>query len=706
MLGSEAHPNINHNLNATQRWSNVSSLRLFVSSSLRLFVPAISILSLVGCNVPVSRNQEFDTAVAKVTRLGTVYAPLGSQNFSATYYSETGPRVINGVTVNPSGDMSPVNGITLSSDNSEYTSSINTGWPTSYHALNMYTPANWTLSFTPTNVPGNVCYDPTTPTTASAPYPTLPSTQSFVQELDPGVGIISWEFGFDNGFFLEEDTLPGVAHPVQFTCYINTQANPQISQSGVLPRFVLDDALPSAVQVAALSQIKAAPANTFLHLFSSDLQQFTGQAATSVASDGMSAVFPYPTGINNAALPAGSYIGTITTDVPGQTETTNAMEPFIIGHDGQTYPGAFGVAFAGPKAVTTGVSQPVGSGKQRCSGSPSTINSTVGFSGPIVTSITQNKLLLPTNTSIAVGSSPTFVLPINYTTDSKTVQIDSCSHQTTQYSGPQSALVVNTASGNVSVVEIGQESFPQGTIAVGQQPVAAALGPNNLVYVANYGSGTISEINTSSLTQTRTLPVMQHPTTVAFDSTGNLWVGGQGFVDKVSISNWVVSSSTPVDGTVNGMVYAPTQGAMVQVILQNGTVGHPVTGGTNANPISFSSSQSSYSTVNVLNASTLSSSGPTMTATSNGSYTQSTILPYLAFPAQTAFVPPTMTSQSGDIVAVAVGNTFTISHVPTGEQLLSGTVPYAIRGVAVGTTAVYFTMTESNSVVTVPINLQ
>jgi hypothetical protein len=64
---------------------------------------------------------------------------------------------------------------------------------------------------------------------------------------------------------------------------------------------------------------------------------------------------------------------------------------------------------------------------------------------------------------------------------------------------------------------------------------------------------------------------------------------------------------------------------------------------------------------------------------------------------------PPLTSTAGEVVAVVNGNSFTLTYLPSGDQLVSGTLPYPIRGVAVGPSAVYFTMPESNSVVTVPI---
>jgi len=307
------------------------------------------------------------------------------------------------------------------------------------------------------------------------------------------------------------------------------------------------------------------------------------------------------------------------------------------------------------------------------------------------------------------------VIAINSTHDMVSTQLDDCTYANSAYSGQQSVAVLNTGSASVSVVQIGDETFPSGTIAVGNQPVAAALSTSKLLYVANYGDGTISEVDTTNLIQNRTLAVVQHPTSVAFDPSGTLWVGGQGSICPVSISNWSVGTCASMDGTVTQIGFSASQNLMVQTLLQNGTPSSPSQGATMNAAISFASSgQSSYSTVNLVNTSTGVSSGPVISLNSNTAFVQSGVASSLAFPAQTALVPSVLSSSgitgnslssvSGDVVAVATGNTFTVSSLPSGEQLLSGTLPYPVRGVAIGGGIIYFTMTESNSVVSIPFS--
>jgi len=425
----------------------------------------------------------------------------------------------------------------------------------------------------------------------------------------------------------------------------------------------------------------------------------------------MSATFPYPTGPNNSTISAGTYVTTITTDIPGQQETTNSLEPIVIAHDNKNYPGAFGIAYVSNQTKEIDTYGDWQGDDIGCQNIYTTYSNNV-LTGALVTSVTQNKLFTP-NGSITVGANPTVVLPINYVGDDNVQSQNQCTSTEISDQGPQSALVVNTGGASVSVVQIGGETFPSGTVTVGLQPVAAVVGPNKLVYVANYGSGTISEVDPVNLVQTRTLQVMANPTSLNFDASGTLWVGGQGYLDSVNVSSWSVTSSTAVDGTISQMGYSKQQNALIQVVLQNGTPTSPSNGGTMHAQVSYTTPQSSYSTVMLTNASTGASSGPTIAAQSNAAYVQSPVASSLAYPAQTAFVPaslsgsgissPGISATSGELIAVANGNVFTISALPSGEALMSGTLPYPIRGVSIGGDTVYFTMTESNSVVTVPM---
>ena len=162
------------------------------------------------------------------------------------------------------------------------------------------------------------------------------------------------------------------------------------------------------------------------------------------------------------------------------------------------------------------------------------------------------------------------------------------------------------------------------------------------------------------------------------------------------------------------MNYDTQKGVLVQTMLQNGNSASVAAGGTTgegttgSNPIVFNTTPGlSYSTQNTFSVATLASATSTSSTVmgDNAAYAQSSIAPYLAFPGQLAFVPPIYSATNGDMTATVNGTSFTVSIVGTGEVLIQGTLPYPARSVALSSTAVYFTMPESNSLVSLPISI-
>lgn len=599
---------------------------------------------------------------------------LASQPVSATWVSDI--SVSNAPTA---GSAAPLNGV-YTDANGLYT----------YNGMRM--PAIWNFSWVPTKT----CYDQSAP-----PYNALtpPLTDNNVS-LFPGIS--SWSFDSDLEFDWSSAPPPNA---VALTCYVNSPNNPDFTVGDVSPAFVLDDAYPSSVQVTSMDPLMAAPSATQLTLYSTSLSVASTVTATSIASDGMSATFPYP------HVAAGAYISAIVSNPPGQRPSTDGMEPFFIGHDDTSFTTAFSVTEAQSPNIQytfSGAADIYGDGT--CAGQPysETSNPASGPAMPIVTLLTQGQIAVGNSSNtIAVGTSPTVVVPFNDMPYSDYIQRDPCDMIEKDYSGAQSALVVNTGSNNISIVSLGGDSdYPTGTVAVGNQPVAASISSDESTgYIANYADGTISVVDLVNLQVTRTITVMPHPTALSLDSSGNVWVGGQGSVERINANTRAVDSTIQIDGSVNSMVFDTKRNVLVQSLLQNGSAQAQSDGGTHANLISFNDpSNPSYSTMNTVNTATGSSSTSSIVV-DNGVFGQSTAAPYLAFPAQTSFVPPVIAGTNDEITATATGNSFTISLVGSGKVLLTGTVPYPIRSIALGGGMLYFTMTESNSLVSLPVVL-
>ncbi len=636
---------------------------------------------LVGCSP--NNDLQVNSALGKVTTGGNVFAPLGSQPITGQWVADIPTTSsLNPNQITPVGYNYSVDGTTAA----WVTGETYLQWPTYFSSTNDRMPAYWNFQWEHPDY----CVSQVAPS-----YPLLPNPAIY-----PDLVLLpnsAWS------------TTPPV---VQFNCWVNSPANPDFVPTEVSPQVVLDNELPSTVQVAAFSQINAEASITHLRLFSMSLTNPANVTAESVALDGGSAVFPYPTASSGASLPAGAYITTITTDPLGEAQTTNGMEPIYIAHNDTSWTSAFGVDVAIPAKTTTTVSyseQLFADEYEECVGSGST--STLGGSSlPLVTLPQLGELAVGTSSNrIKVGSDPTVVIAYNGVTVSSTTPISGCQtgSQTVAYTGAQSALVVNTGSNNVSLVNIGQYPYPSGAVAVGSQPVAAVINPaGTLAYIANYGSGTISEVSLQNVQVTRTLVVAPHPTSVAFDSNGNLWVGAQGSLQLINLLGWSIWTTFPIDGTVTGMSYDVAQGVFVAEVLQNGTASSPSDGKTMSDAIVFSGSGGvSYSTTALIQVTTGDSTTPSPVAADTVPYVESSLAFSLAYPAQSAFNPPIYTSSGGDLIAAANGNTFTVSALSTGKVLVGGTTPYPIRGVKLTSTMLYLTMPDSNSLVTLPLQL-
>ena len=639
---------------------------------------ALSGLALVGCQTVHNNNIEIDTALGKVTTGGNVIAPLGSQPVAGQWTADIpvgSPQNPNNIP--PFGTSYSFEGVT----DPFYTYIPGFGWPTHLLTYNDRMPATWDFQWE--HPP--YCHDAQDP-----PYPLLPNPFIVINS----VQIPTFSYSRNPG--------------ETFTCFENSPANPDFNPFEVSPQFVLDDALPTSIQVSAFSPINAAASITNLRLFSMNLTNPTNLTAISVASDGSSAVFPYPTNSDGSALPAGPYITTITTDPPGGSQTTNGMEPIYIAHDDTSYTSAFAVAAATPSDVWENFGAQDIYNDGTCAGQPYDYKYQYGGNQtPLVTLSTLGQLAVgPASQTISVGTNPTVVIPYNDQEIDNYWQRDQCDQEQETITGAQSALVVNTGSNSISLVNIGYYSYPGGTVQVGSQPVAAVINPaETFAYVANYADGTISEVNLQTVQLTRTLSVGNNPSSVSFDYNGNLWVGGQGYLELINVATWSVWTSYPLDGTVAGMSYDTRMGAFICTLLQNGTRTSRSNGRTLRNPVVFSrAGGTSYSTTAIVNVAT-GSTTLFSTAVDTAPYVLSRFAPSLATPTQNALNPLIYSATNGDLAATVNGNAFAVTSIPSGNVLISGTLPYPARGVALTPTMLYFTMPESNSLVSLPLQL-
>ena len=296
--------------------------------------------------------------------------------------------------------------------------------------------------------------------------------------------------------------------------------------------------------------------------------------------------------------------------------------------------------------------------------------------------------------AVSVGTSPGPVLTFGsntatsgYTEGDATVLDD--------VSGTGYALVLNMGSNSVSVVDL-VNIVSDATIAVGNSPVAAAITPDaSTAYVVNYADGTLSVVSLSSDSVTSTVSVGANPGSVALDASGDIWVGGPGYITELDPSTLGVLNTRSVPATVSALAVSDGTNQIVYNAL--------------ANPSGSGSATVDYGTASA-SMQTMAMPGTSVSAIS---YAQGAAAPYSSSSIATS-LPQAGQLGSGLLVSANYGNALSISATPTGFVVtdlnngvtyVKGSTPGPIRSIAVDPDygEVYLTVPDSNSVITVPL---
>ncbi|MGC1873074.1 MAG: YncE family protein [Acidobacteriaceae bacterium] len=395
--------------------------------------------------------------------------------------------------------------------------------------------------------------------------------------------------------------------------------------------------------------------------------------ATSISSDGMHATFPYPL-LSGSTLPPNLYSWSLINQGPSGHQLAG-NDWLAVGQADTSFATPFGVDAGSFSEFGTLCHPPTGGGKK---GSCSTVDTLINF--PIVTLYNLGELKY--NGEITpVGTHPTVVRaynrPVTKVSDSYGGSV------TITQTG--NALVVNTGSNNVSIVNL-VTHFIVATIAVGSQPVDARVSSDNsTAYVVNYGSGTVTVISLTSNIVTNTISVGSQPTTISLDGNGDAWIGGNNFVAQLNLSSFAITSHA-VNGLVNGIAYSNGQGQVLTTIA-------PSTDSASLSAISYRPS-SGYS-----QAAAVTSSGAL------SAYSNSSMDSELLWPAQLS-TGTLVSNQLNNMIGVTVsGASFAVTDLHSGAAMLTGQAPGTIRGLAVDSAEgiVYMTIPDSNQVISTQI---
>lgn len=291
--------------------------------------------------------------------------------------------------------------------------------------------------------------------------------------------------------------------------------------------------------------------------------------------------------------------------------------------------------------------------------------------------------------SVQVGTNPTTVLAYDnaaYTTTTGS-QTEATSVTRT---GPSRALVVNTGSGSVSIVDLNRLAV-LATINVGLSPIAATLSPDQTTaYVANYGSGTVSVINLSSLQVTSTLSVGGTPLSLSLDNQGNLWVGEANSIVEIALSSASVVNTVAMPGPVTSLAYSDAQGELISTVEQdNGNIQADV-----------------FPRANLAS----SSSTPSPLISNSAGYSAD----YVASASHLGNIPNPQALATGTLVSNDSQNSLTVSATSTGfivtdltlqEVVMQGSTTGPVTSIAVDpmNQVAYLTVPSQNLVITLPL---
>jgi YVTN family beta-propeller protein len=459
----------------------------------------------------------------------------------------------------------------------------------------------------------------------------------------------------------------------------------------VSTRFAILGQLPQTLTLAGYAPFNTTYGMPLLYVFNGTATIVATETATSVSSDNSQATFPFPSNLqqNGYSLAvanqtnSGSGISTVGTNL-------------LYIASSQTIPGnPFGVS-VGAQTYTYNDCYKCGQQNGNNEGSMCNGGSNY-FTFPVVSLYSQNQVLIG-STNVNVGLNPTAVaayssVPVvqNYT--------DRCNKDTSSYSGTTRAVVANSGSNTVSILDIVNDVVLS-NVSVGNQPVALAVSSDgSTAYVANYTDSTVTQVNLTTGTVIATIAVGGQPTSVALTASGTLWVGGVGFLTQMNTQPMSIIDTQPVAGkSIIALGYSDLVNQLVATTVDT-------SGNVYTDEISPSTVQAG-SVYTPLASNMVSSVG-----TYPGQGRNATVQAYTATLASANLIntnqvgAPPLVVQDGWAVVTATPTGFTITDITGQVVLVSETTPSPITAIAVdpNLNVVYLVMPDSNTLLTVPL---
>jgi YVTN family beta-propeller protein len=456
-------------------------------------------------------------------------------------------------------------------------------------------------------------------------------------------------------------------------------------------RFAIRGQLPDSITLSSEAPLTTQYGMPLLYVYDGTSSVVATETATSVSSDGSQATFPFPSTLaqNGYSLALVNQISSSPGFAPAGTNLLSiASSKTIAGNP-------FGVAVGAQittitcnsSKVSTDPDEPVpdkpsnGGGRQDC------VSYQRYKTFSVVSLYAQNQVLID-GKAVDVGVNPTAV-----STYSAGSTITTLATESETLSGATRAVVANSGSNTVSVLDLVKDARLY-DVTVGNQPVALVVSSDgSTAYVANYNDRTVTQVNLNSGTATATIAVEGQPTSVAITSAGNLWVGGVGFLTEINTKTMNVVATEPITGkTIVALGFSNSVNELVATTVDTG-------GKVYADEISPSTfvAGGSYTP---LASHTVSSVG---THLNLRAYTATLASANLINTNQVG--APPLVVQDGWAVVTATPTGFTITDITGHVVLVSETTPSPVTAIAVDSklNVAYLVMPDSNILLTVPL---
>lgn len=454
------------------------------------------------------------------------------------------------------------------------------------------------------------------------------------------------------------------------------------------PSFAMAGSIPTSMTVPAQAPFSTSYGMPILYLYSgaSGTPSLAATVtASSVLSGSSSATFPLP-----SSLASNSYSLVTANAMSDGSYMPNGVNFFAVGSSQSLAGAPFGVAAAGQTDTLVD--------RDRCNKITWTYTPTT-TTFPVITLYSMNQVLA-NGVAISVGANPTAVA--TYSSGSEqTIDHEGCDWYTNTYTNTTRAIVANSGSNTVSILDLTDDSVLS-SVTVGNQPVALAVSSDgSTAYVANYTDGTVSQVNLNSNTVTATIAVGGQPTSVALTATGTLWAGGVGFLTEINTQNMTVTATETTSRTLMSLGYSDQVSQIVAVSVDsNGNVYDDQINPANVTP------GGEYTPTNSVVVSSVGTQLNTSTNKKVRAFTATLAR------AQASSAPnlnqtggPPLVVYDAWVAVTATPSGFTITDIADNYVFASVQTPSPVTAIAADPTlnAAYLTMPDSNLVWMVPL---